>query len=117
MKKLLTLLVLLTASYVTKASNGDQPKLVTRATLLTQQMAKKIPINEGQYIKVRQLNLRLLSEKQAIQAQYAEDPATLDQQLAEAQNRYEWDLASILWPRQMASYEQAKTDLTAFNEQ
>lgn len=116
MKKLfsLLLLVLLTTIGLVEAGSGDQQKLTARATTLTRQMARVTPLNEGQYVKVRQLNLRLLSEMQAVQARYAGDAASLDKQLAEVQSRYEWDLATILWPRQMVAYTQAKADLMAF---
>jgi hypothetical protein len=108
------LLVLLMTVGVAKAGPGDQQKLTSRATALTQQMARVTPLNEGQYVKVRQLNLRLLGEVQALQTRFANDAATLDQQMAEVQARYEWDLATILWPRQMVAYTQAKADLMAF---
>ena len=117
MKKTLTLLVLLLGSYVTEARNGDQQKLIVRATLLTRQMARKTPLNEGQFVKVRQLNLRLLTEIQDLQARHIDDPEALDQQMAEVQSRYEWDLATILWPRQMQAYHQAKAELMAFSDQ
>lgn len=108
------LLVLLMTAGVSKAGPGDQQKLTTRATMLTKQMARVTPLNEGQYVKVRQLNLRLLGEVQAIQTRFATDATALDQQMAEVQARYEWDLATILWPRQMVAYTQAKADLMAF---
>lgn len=116
MKNVSTLLLflLILAAQVATAGSGDQNKLSARATQLTRQMALKTPLNEGQYVKVRQLNLRLLSEVQAAQAQFTNDSASLDKQLAEVQARYEWDLATILWPRQMQAYTQAKADLMAF---
>ncbi|MBC6698788.1 hypothetical protein [Hymenobacter sp. BT190] len=110
---LLMLLLLLTTG-VAAAGPGDQQKITARATTLTRQMARVTPLNEGQYVKVRQLNLRLLSEMQVVQSRFANDATALDQQLAEVQARYEWDLATILWPRQMVAYTQAKADLMAF---
>jgi hypothetical protein len=117
MKKLSTLILLLflTATSLVQAGPGDQQKLTARATQLTQQMARVTPLNEGQYVKVRQLNLRLLNERQAIQTRFNGDAAVLDQQMAEVQARYEWDLATILWPRQMVAYTQAKADLMALS--
>lgn len=112
---LLIWLAVLPTAAVVQAGSGDQQKLHSRATAMTRQIAQKTALNEGQYVKVRQLNMRLLTEMQALQARYASDPAALDQQLAELQGRYEWDLATILWPRQMAAYTQSKTDLMAFS--
>ncbi|MBD2716857.1 hypothetical protein KBK19_17570 [Microvirga sp. STR05] len=110
---LIFLLVL--AGNLVSAGPGDQNKLTMRATQLTRQMAQKTPLNEGQYVKVRQLNMRLLAEVQAAQARFANDLVALDKELAEVQTRYEWDLATILWPRQMMAYTQAKADLMAFS--
>ncbi|SHK45615.1 hypothetical protein [Hymenobacter psychrotolerans] len=102
------------AGYVATADSGDQNELSARSTQLTRRMALRTPLNEGQYMKVRQLNMRLLAEVPAAQAQFSGDAAALDKQLAEVQARYEWDLATILWPRQMQAYTQAKADLMAF---
>lgn len=96
------------------ASGDDQAKLSSKATALTQQMAHKIPLNEGQYVKLRQLNIRMLAEVQALHASLSNDPAALQEQLIEAQARYEWDLATMLWPRQMVAYDQSKPKLMAF---
>lgn len=117
MKKVssLVLLLFLTATNLVQAGSGEQQKLTARATQLTQQMARVTPLNEGQYVKVRQLNLRLLSERQAVLTRSAGDAAALDQQMAEVQAHYEWDLAAILWPRQMVAYTQAKAGLMALS--
>lgn len=112
---LLLCAALFSTAPVAQAGSGNQQKLASRATAMTRQMAQKAALNEGQYVKVRQLNMRLLTEMQALQTRYASDPATLDQQVAELQGRYEWDLATILWPRQMAAYTQSKADLMALS--
>lgn len=118
MKKLFSLLIwiaVFSMGIAAHAGSGKQQKLADRATAMTRQMAQKTALNEGQYVKVRQLNVRLLTEMQALQTRYASDPAALDQQMAELQGRYEWDLATILWPRQMAVYTQSKADLMALS--
>ncbi len=51
--------------------------------------------------------------KEVKREQLAITPAALDQYLAEVQSHYEWDLAAILWPRQMVAYNQAKATMTA----
>lgn len=107
--------VIVLTGHTALAGSGDQNRLTARATALTRQMAQKTPLNEGQYVKVRQLNMRMLAERQALQTRLANDPATLDQQLAELQAHYEWDLAAILWPRQMAAYNQSKAEFMALS--
>ncbi|UOG77045.1 hypothetical protein MTX78_10675 [Hymenobacter tibetensis] len=98
-----------------EAGSGDQNRTTDRATQMTKQLAQKTQLSEGQYVKVRQLNVRMLNEVQETKARLASDPAALDQKLAEMQAHYEWDLATILWPRQMAVYTQSKADLMAFS--
>ena len=117
MKKLYVFTLLLAGlmmPIVSEANSGDQTTLQGRAANLTRRMSEMAKLDEGQYLKVKQLNLRMLSEVADIKARYAGSPA-LDEQMAEVQMRYEWDLASILWPRQMAAYTQSKLSVTAFN--
>ena len=102
------------AVVATPAAGQDSP-LANRAKVLTQQMAEKAYLNEGQYVKVKRLNLQLLTTTETLKKQLAADPEALDTRLAEVQNNYEWDLACILRPRQMLAYDQAKASMTAFN--
>lgn len=94
---------------------GQEPTLNDRATTLTQQLAQKVPLNEAQFVKVRRLNLQLLANTQDLKTRFAEDPTALDQQLAELQDRYDWEMAAILWPRQMTAYRQSRTNMTALD--
>lgn len=112
---LLGLLLSLSGPQLTHAGQGNDNALNTRATTLTRQIAGKVRLSEGQYIKVRKLNLQMLTEVAELKAQHANDPATLDQQLADVQMRYEWDMAAILWPKQMTAYNQAKGSMTALS--
>ena len=95
------------------ATAGQEPTLNDRATTLTQQLALKVPLNEAQFVKVRRLNLQYLTATQDLKTRLTDNPTALDQQLAELQDRYDWDMASILWPRQMAIYDRARTNMTA----
>ncbi|UOQ70777.1 hypothetical protein [Hymenobacter cellulosilyticus] len=116
MKKFYVIALLLTgfmAPLTMQASNGDEA-LKSRAATLTRRMSETTKLDEGQYLKVKQLNLRMLSEVAELKARYGGTPA-LDEQLAQVQMRYEWDLAAILWPRQMAAYTNSKLSATAFN--
>jgi hypothetical protein len=118
MKKIFTFLLLsamVGTSQLAEAGSGDQTSPNARATQMVKQLAKKIQLSEGQYVKVRQLNLRLLNDVQAVKAQSAGDAAAIDQQLAELQSHYEWDLTAILGPRQMVAYNQSKADMMAMS--
>lgn len=95
------------------AGQEPTPTLNDRATTLTQQLALKVPLNEAQFVKVRRLNLQYLTATQDLKARLTDNTAALDQQLAELQDRYDWDMASILWPRQMAIYDRTRTNMTA----
>lgn len=106
---------LLGAGTVAQAGPGDGSRITARATELTRRMAERTRMSEGQYVKVKQLNIRLLTEMATLRKQFATDPASLDQALADVQMRYEWDLASILWPKQLAAYEDVKMNFTAAN--
>ncbi|AYA36437.1 hypothetical protein D3Y59_04825 [Hymenobacter oligotrophus] len=117
MKKLVYLLAFalpLCFAQVASASD-DNNTLHGRATKLTRQLADKVPLNEAQFVKVRRLNLDMLSATQTLKEKYANDPAQLDVALAELQDRYEWDMASVLWPRQMVAYRQTKANMTAMD--
>ncbi|MCB2376899.1 hypothetical protein LGH70_04860 [Hymenobacter sp. BT635] len=116
MKKVYFLaLVALSAQSAALASNDtDGPAAVqARATSLTRTMAEKAHLDEGQYLKVKQLNLRMLTEMDDLKTRFAADPAILDQQLASAQVRYETELASVLRPTQLAVYQQSRASMTA----
>ncbi|GAA3941858.1 hypothetical protein [Hymenobacter algoricola] len=84
-----------------------------RATAMTRSMAAKVQLDEGQYLKVKLLNVRMLTEADDLKTRFAADPSILDQHLAEAQMRYDMDLASLLRPKQVAMYHQAQTSMTA----
>ena len=109
------LALLLSAGMATQAGPGDGSRLTARATELTRRMAERTRMSEGQYVKVKQLNIRLLTEMASLRKQLATDGAALDKALADVQMRYEWDLASILWPKQLAAYEDVKMNFTAAN--
>ncbi|MGY2134810.1 hypothetical protein ACW9KT_21450 [Hymenobacter sp. HD11105] len=111
------LLVSMTFSLAPSASADNGTSLSSRATTLTRQMAQKVRLDEGQYVKVKRLNMQMLAEVEEAKARLASDPAALDVHLAEVQAHYEWDLAAILWPRQMVAYNQAKTNMTAVKGQ
>lgn len=84
-----------------------------RATALTRSIAEKARLDEGQYLRVKQLNIRMLTEMEDIKTRFAADPSILDQRLADTQARYEADLTSLLRPAQLAIYQQDRSSMTA----
>lgn len=111
----LAVALFVSAGTVSYAAPSDGGKLTTRASEMTRRMAERTRLSEGQYVKVRQLNLRLLTEMSEARKQFGSDVAGLDRAVADVQMRYEWDLASILWPKQMAAYDDMKQNFTAVN--
>lgn len=86
----------------------------TRATTLTQALAQRIHFNEGQYLRVKQLHLRYLNEREELELSMAGAPAAdRDSQLAAAQLRYEQELNDLLQPTQRLAYHQLRANLTA----
>ncbi|RSK25278.1 hypothetical protein [Hymenobacter metallilatus] len=118
MKKVFACLVfvaMVVASSGAQASPGDGSKLSARATDMTRRIAERTRLTEGQYVKVRALNVRLLTEMADLRKQFANDAAELDKAMADVQMRYEWDLAAVLGPKRMTAYEEMKTNFTATN--
>lgn len=93
----------------------DYPKAIqVRATTLTQALAHHIHLNEGQYLRVKHLHLKYLSERLELERSLAGEPAeTRDTQLAAAQLRYEQKLSDLLRPDQRVAYQQLRANFTA----
>lgn len=90
------------------------PRVVAHATALTRALAQRIHFNEGQYVKVKALHLRMLAERRELEAGLADaTPAERDNWLATAQARYEAELAALLEPEQRLAYQQLRSNLTA----
>ena len=98
-----------------KNPKNDYPKAIqVRATTLTQALAHRIHINEGQYVRIKQLHLRYLSERRELEQSLASAPAAdRDAQMAAAQLRYEQDLSNLLYPDQRVAYQHLRANLTA----
>lgn len=85
-----------------------------RATSLTQALARRVPLDEAQYIRVRTLHLHMLAERQALAISLSgAAPALRDQELAAAQQRYETALARLLRPAQLVAYQSLRSSFTA----
>lgn len=95
---------------------AEYPKaIVSRATTLTKALAHRIQLNEGQYLQVKKLHLRLLHERAAIEhdSATAAAPELRDEAMANAQRRYEYDLNELLKPGQRLAYQQLRASFTA----
>jgi len=116
---------LLAAAYLTvslasapatrKHPGQDYPKSVqVRATTLTQALAHRIHLNEGQYVRVKRLHLQYLNDRRELEQSLAGAPAAdRDTQLAAAQLSYEQALSNLLYPEQRLAYQQLRANFTA----
>ena len=90
------------------------PSVVAHATVLTRALAQRIHFNEGQYVKVKALHLRMLAERRQLEEGLADaSPADRDNWLATAQSRYEAELAALLQPEQLVAYQKLRSNFTA----
>lgn len=118
MKKVLLLagLALAVVSAAQAKSGGEGSGTAqARATALTRIQATKARLDEGQYLKVKQLNIRMFSEMEDLKVRFAADPAILDERLAVAQSRYEIELTTIMRPAQLAMFQQSRNSMTALS--
>lgn len=106
-----------TITPVAVAAPGDgaySRAMMARATTLTRALAQHVHFNEAQYLAVKQLHLNMLTERRDLEiilnGASAEDR---DNQLAQAQQRYETELAGILQPQQLVAYQNLRTNFTA----
>lgn len=97
-------------SCVTPSTKASLPDF---ATSLTRQMADKARLTEGQYDRVRKLHINQLAEVKRLKKQLAHQPILLQNRLEEVRTQYEWELATILLPEQLASLEPYQSELTA----
>ena len=86
-----------------------------RATTLTRAMANTARLDEGQYLKVKKLNIQMLTETDELKAKYAADPATLDQKMAVVLANYESALSQVMRSQQLAVYQQSRNSMTALS--
>jgi len=99
------------------ASPGDgsySPAMMTRATTLTRALARHVHFNEAQYLAVKQLHLNMLTERRDLEILLNGASAEeRDTRLAEAQQRYEFELANLLQPQQLLAYQSLRNNFTA----
>lgn len=121
MKNLFMYACLLMGTQAFASSNGTAvapdhgAAISARATALTRTMAQTVQLDEGQYLKIKQLNTRMLTAVEDLKARFSADTELLDQHMAEAQFRYEMELTALLRPRQIAVYHEARENMTALS--
>ena len=105
----------LTSAQAGPGPGDPYPKSIQmRATTLTQALAHRIHLNEGQYLRVKRLHLQYLTERRELELSMAKAPAAdRDAQLAAAQLRYETTLQSLLYPDQRIAYQHLRESFTA----
>lgn len=102
------------AAVVGPGDGGYSKVMMSRATTLTRALASRIHFNEGQYLAVKQLHLNMLTERRDLEILLNGASAEeRDTRLAEAQQRYETDLTSLLQPQQLVAYHALRTTFTA----
>ena len=106
-------LVLGATAYATTDKEGA---IKTRAVALARIQVEKAHLDEGQYVKVKTLNIRMLTEMEDLKKRFAAEPAILDERLAVAQARYELELTAIMRPAQLALFNQSRNTVTALTE-
>ena len=115
MKRVLLTCLAAALLLVAQAKSNGEAALVARATALTRIQAEKARLDEGQYLKVKQLNIRMFSEMEDLKTRFAADLAILDERLAVAQVRYEMELVAIMRPNQLALLQQSRSGMTALS--
>jgi hypothetical protein len=98
------------SSCVTPSTKASLPDF---ATSLTRQMADKAHLTEGQYDRVRKLHIQQLAEVKRLKKKLDHQPILLQNRLEEVRSQYEWELATILLPEQLASLEPYQNEWTA----
>ncbi|MBT9392415.1 hypothetical protein KLP40_04500 [Hymenobacter sp. NST-14] len=111
----LTFAALVSTGSLAQVTSGGGSTIAERATAMAWRIAEQVKLSEGEYVKVRRLNIRLLTETAQARSQFATNRDALDQALADIQQRYDWDLAAALQPQQYAVYENLRTEFTAVN--
>ncbi|AIZ63892.1 hypothetical protein PK28_09705 [Hymenobacter sp. DG25B] len=95
------------------ATPSTKASLPDFATSLTRQMADKARLTEGQYDRVRKLHMHQLAEVKRLKKQLVHQPILLQNRLEEVRTLYEWELATILLPEQVALLEPYQSEFTA----
>lgn len=85
----------------TMAATAQQPFSLSAAEL-TRSMSTRLKLNEGQYVKLYQVNKTRVNELGQIERQYKNDPGARATKLSELETQYEQECSRILTPSQLS---------------
>ena len=115
MKKLiLSAFAIMALSTVTTFAQNAPQDLETRVATVTRDMSVKLGLNESDYIKVKNLNREKMVKSDEITNMYKNDVSMRNSKLAELQNTYDNQLASILNLKQKEAYASYKTSNSSY---
>ncbi|MBO3269603.1 hypothetical protein [Hymenobacter defluvii] len=111
------LLLGLYSSSLAKGSHQEPDEKATiqqRAVVLTRAMATKMRLDEGQYLKLKQLNIRWLTEMEALKQDGSTTISALDENASAMQAQYESEMLALLYPAQQQIYRHLENTRMAF---
>ena len=114
---LLTVAGLALVSVTAHAQSADQvvaaPRAVSQGPLsisaaeLTRDMSTRLKLNEGQYIKLYEVNKTRVNQVAQIERDYRNDPGALSSKMSELEAQYQQACSSILTPSQLSQLHDA----------
>jgi len=110
-----TITPLLLAWVVSSAAWGQAPDPRQAATEQTREMANRLHLNEGQFVKLFSLNRTRVARQQEIEHGTPHDLASQLAQLAELQAQYEQECGRIMSPSQLSQLLQDANQTTNEN--
>ncbi|MBK0403652.1 hypothetical protein I5M27_11695 [Adhaeribacter sp. BT258] len=117
MKTLFTLVFLGVALSGAAQTSISESELAHNATTISRVMAKKLQLNEQEYIQIKSLTLEKLRTVNEIIENYAYNPTLRSLKLEEAENAYQRQIRHALSARQVEQYlarhEEAESVLTS----
>jgi len=87
-----------------------------RAIALTRAVASKVHLDEGQYLKLKRINVRMLTAVNNVKNHFGSSSAMSDEHLAAIQANYQSELLELLRPAQLVAYQQMQSNRTALNK-
>ena len=101
-----------TASAQSADKVADAPQAVVQqsssAAVMTRDMSTRLKLNEGQYIKLYQVNKTRISQLAQIEHNFKNDPSTRSSKISELEAQYEQACSSILTPSQLSQLHEDK---------
>ena len=89
-------------------ATAQQPLSISAAEL-TRNMSTRLKLNEGQYIKLYDVNKTRVNQMAQIERDFRDDPTARASKLTELNAQYEQACSSILTPSQLSQLHEDKT--------